>query len=791
MLTNYFKSALRFIKHNKVFAGINLLGLSIALAASFIMLLFVINELSYNRCHKNSKRVYRVLNYYVDFKNTQSGTPYVLATALKDEFPQVEKAVKTRYMRGLSLKLKDQSVIAVNDAIATDSDIFNIFTLPLISGLSSENLLDELNSIVLSRSLAEKVLPGQNPIGQEIVGMVNNTEQLFMVTGVFEDLPQNSTLRTQCLVNSRWTIEPINKIFGITNADVNYSMNFWNTWVLLSKDCNVKTIENQFRAFEVKNISEKPTYQYSLQNLGDVYLGSADVANAGITGNIKNVRLFSAIAFLIVLVAAINYIILSTAVSTGRRLEIGIRKTFGAINRSIKNQLLSESVIMALIVLPVALVLMRIALPYAGKVFQTELSIISSNIGIYISVYLVLTIIIGVVSGLYTSSYLSGLKVMDILKSTSQTGKKKQFFRSILIVLQLVIFCSFVSGTLIIRSQYKYALNKDLGYYNRDILLIDLGRDFKGYSAYINSIKSNPNVIMAGGVMDGLPMQGSMATMYPHFQDKTLKVKVEGLAVDYDFVQTMGIKILEGREFSQDFGSDLKQSVMLNETAVKELGITDPIGKLIGNQTIIGIVKNFNLHSIHSDIPPLIMNMTDKYIQQVAVHYKPGTMAGILPMLEAEWKKAAPDRPFRYTTIEDLNKSIYSSERNLSTIVSIFALFTLLIAAFGLFGLTLFVARSRIKEIGIKKAFGSSGQSIIYSFLKNNLILVIAAALLSVPVTFYVMTRWLNNFAFKVSISWWVFVFSFAVAALVVLATVYFHSYKASRINPADALRHE
>ena len=502
MLTNYLKSALRFIKYNKVFAGINLLGLSIALAASFIMLLFVINELSYDRCHKNSKRVYRVLNYYVDFKNTQAGTPYVLAKALKDEFPQVEKAVKVRYMRGFGLKLKEQSVIVVNDAISTDSDIFDIFTLPLTSGSSTKNLLDEQNSIVLSRTLAEKVFPGQNPVGQEIVGVVNNTEQVFMVRGVFEDLPQNSTLRTQCLLNSKWTLEPINKTFGITNADVNWTMNFWITWVLLSKDCDVKTLENQFRAFEVKNISEKPPYQYSLQNLGDVYLGSADVANAGITGNRNNVRLFSAIAFLIVLVAAINYIILSTAVSTGRRLEIGIRKTFGAINRSIKNQLLSESIIMALIVLPVALILMRIALPYAGKLFQTKLSIISSNIGVYISVYLALTIIIGVVSGLYTSSYLSGLKVIDILKSTSQTGKKKQFFRSILIILQLVIFCSFVSGTLIIRSQYKYALNKDLGYYNRDILLIELGRDFKGYSAYINSIKSNPNVIMAGGVMD-------------------------------------------------------------------------------------------------------------------------------------------------------------------------------------------------------------------------------------------------------------------------------------------------
>jgi putative ABC transport system permease protein len=790
MFKNYLKSAIRFIRHNKVFAGINLIGLSIALAASFIMLLYVINELSYDRYHKNSKRVYRVLNYYVDFKNTMSGTPYVLATALKEEFPQVEKTVRARRISGLRLKV-GENIFTLADVIATNSDIFDIFTLPLIYGSSEKNLLDDLNSIVLSRNQAEKLFSGQDPVGKEIVGSLNNTDQVFMIRGVFEDLPENSTFRAQCLVNSKWTLDPINKSFGITNAEVNWTMNFWITWVLLSNDCNVETLENQFRAFEVKNISEKPSYQYSLQNLRDVYLGSANVANSGIAGNKSNVRLFSAIAFLIVLVAAINYIILSTAVSTGRRLEIGIRKTFGAINRSIKNQLLSESILLALIVMPISLILMKISLPYAGKLFQTRLNIISSNIVVYICVYLALTIIIGVVSGLYTSSYLSRLKVMDIVKSTSHTGKRKQFFRSVLIVLQLVIFCSFVSGTLIIRSQYKYALNKDLGYYNKDILLIELGRDFKGYSAYINSIKSNPDIIMAGGVMDGLPMSGSMSSMYPHFEDKTLKVKVEGLAVDYNFVQTMGIRILEGREFSQDFGADLKQSVMLNESAVKQLGITDPLGKQIGGSTIIGIVKDFNLHSIHSDIPPLIIDMTDKYIEQVAVHYKPGTLPDILPMLEAEWKKAAPGRPFRYTTIEDMIKNIYSSERNLSTIVSIFALFTLLIAAFGLFGLTLFVARSRIKEIGIKKAFGSSEQSIVYSFLVSNLILVLMSALLSVPVTLYFMTKWLYNFAFRTSINWWVFIISFAVAAIVVLLTVFMHSYKASRINPVKALKYE
>jgi putative ABC transport system permease protein len=790
MLKNYFKSAIRFIKHNKVFAAINLLGLSIALAASFIMLLYVINELSYNRHYKNHKRIYKVLNYYVDFKQVMAGTPYVLATALKNEFPQIEKAIRMRYMRGFSLKYKEET-ISVNDAICTDSDIFSIFTLPLVSGSPGKDLLDDLNSIILSHTLAEKVFPGQDPVGKEIIGFINNAEQVFMVKGVFEDIPENSTLRTQCLLNSRWTLDPINLIFGITNADMDWNVNFWNTWILLSKDCDVSAIENQFRAFEVKNISEKPTYQYSLQNLDDVYLGSANVGNAGITGNINNVRLFFAISLVIVIVAAINYIILSTAVSTGRRLEIGIRKTYGAADRSIKNQLLSESVIMAFIVLPVALILMRITLPYAGKLFQTRLSILSSNIVIYIIVYLALTIIIGVVSGLYTSSYLSRLKIIDILKSTLHTGRRKQFLRSILIILQLVIFCSFVSATLIIRSQYNYAINKDPGYNNRDVLLVYLGRDFRGYSAYINSIKSNPNVIMAGGVMVGLPMEGSMSSMIPNVQDNSLKVKVEGLAVDFDFIRTMGIEVLEGREFSRDFGSDLNQSVMLNETAVKELGITDPASTQLEGMTIIGVVKDFNLHSIHAGIPPLMISMTDKYIQQVAVHYKPGTLESILPMLEAEWKKAAPDRPFSYTTMEDMLSNIYSSERNLSTIVSIFALFTLLIAAFGLFGLTLFVARSRTKEIGVRKAFGSSEHLIIYSFLRDNVLLVLLAALLSVPVTLWFMTRWLNNFAFRTAIEWWVFVIAFTIAVIVVLSTVYFHSYKASRINPVNALRYE
>ena len=790
MLKHYIKTALRFLRRNKLYSGINIFGLSLALAASFIILLFVINELSYNHCHRNRKRVFRVTNYYTEFNITQSGTPYVLSKTLKEDFPQVEKAIRTRSVRGFKLKLHDE-YINIRRPIATDSEVFDIFTIPLIGSTLNQNLLEDLNSIVLSRELAELFFPEGDPVGKEIEGLVNDSVQVFIVNGVFENIPRNSTFRAQCFVNSRWTLAPINKTFNITNADVSWTHDFWITWVMLSKAGDATLLEKQFRAFEKKHISENSTYNYGLQKLTDVYLKSDEVANTGIQGNLKNIRLFSAVAFLIVLIAAINYIILSIAVSTGRAKEIGIRKTTGASIKRIRNQLLSESIMLALFVLPIALLMMWAAMSHAEKLFQTDLQIITSNIAIYISVYLVVTVIIGIASGIYASSYLSRLKVLDVLKNTMHFGSKRKFFRSFLIVIQLVIFCSFVSSTLVIRSQYEFAIQKDPGHYVNDVILVNLGRNFQGYSAFMNNIKSNPSVIMAAGVMNGVPMSGYMTYMQPHFQDEEVKVKMEGLAIDYYFLETMGIKILEGRFFSEEYVSDLTHSVILNETAVERLGIEDPVGKQMGERTIIGVVKDFNLHSIHSDIPPLNISMTDKYIHQVAVHFRPGTLDGVLKMLKAEWEKSDRDTPFDYSTIEELIENQYTSEKNLSTILSIAALFTLLIAAFGLFGLTLFVARSRTNEIGIKKVFGSSEQAIVYSFLRSNFILVVIAELLSVPITIYLMTKWLNNFSYRTNIGWWVFVVAMVIGTIVVLSTIFFHSYKASRINPVEALRYE
>lgn len=790
MFKNYLRSSIRFLRNNGVFAGINLFGLSIALAVSFIILLYVVNEFSYDNCHKNRKNVYRVINYYREFKQIMAGTPYVLASTLKSEYPQVIKAANTRSVN-LQINIRDD-VIMPRPAYASGSDIFDIFTLPLIYGTGTEDILDDKNSIVLSREMAERIFPGEDPVGKKLESVINGTDTLLIVKGVFEDVPVNSVFRPQCLVSGEWTLAPINQTFGVTNANVNWTFDFWNTWIKLANGIEPREFEKQFEALGIKYISENPEKEYSLQNLGDVYLKSENIANTGLQGNIKNVRMFSLIALLVVIVAAINYIILSTAVSVTRGKEIGIRKTFGGNNINIRVQLLAESIVHVLLVLPFALILSRLSLPVAGRLFQAQLEIIPANIPFYILIYLSVTILIGVFSGLYTSSYLSRLKVMEIIRNTFRTGHKKQLVRSVLIVIQLVIFCTFVASNLIIRSQYLYAVSKDLGYYNKDILIVSLGRDFKGYSAFINNLKSNPNIIMAAGVMDIIPMRGWMSSMYPHFQEPERKVKVEGLAVDYNFISTMGIQIIEGREFSEEFGSDLKQSVMLNEEAVKELGIEEPVaGKQFYSQNIIGVVKDFNLHSIHTEIPPLLITMTDRYILQVVVHYKSGTMGSILPFIETEWKKAAPDRSFIYFPIEMVIENLYSSEKNLNKIITISAVFSMLIAALGLFGLVLFVSRSRTKEIGIRKVFGSSGEAIIFSFLRSNFILVLIASIASVPVTVYFLEKWLNNFAFRTTISWWIFLLSFLTATFVVLVTVFIHSFRASRTNPVKALRYE
>jgi putative ABC transport system permease protein len=790
MFKNYFKSALRFWKHNKVFASINAMSLSIALAVTFIITLYVVNEYSYDRCHANFKRIFRVLNYYVDYKKSWTETPYVLASALKAEYPQVEKSISVRSVSGLRIKVEDEDFI-VSDAVLTNSEVFDIFTLPIVKKVQQGDLLEDKNSIVISQELARKIFPGKDPIGKGITIRLSDGDRLFLVKGVFRDIPLNSTFKAQCLISNKVFIEEFNKAYNVTDIDKNWTINSVVTWVLLSKNSNAKELEKQFQTFELKNLGQNSHYHYLLQNLAKVYLSSENVGNTRIKGNTKNIRLFITIAFLIILVASTNYIILSTSVSSERSKEIGLRKTFGANNLSIKYQLYTESIIMEIAVMPISILIMWSALPTASKLFETPIQIIPSNILVYILISLALTLFIGILSGIYTSTVLSRLEVSNILKNSIQTGKKKTLLRSSLIVFQIIIFCSFVSSVLIIRSQYQYAIKRDPGHYNSNIIILNLGRNFNGYPALLNDIKANSNVIMAAGCAECLPMQNSAIGTFPHFQDKEVRVQVEAMYVDFNFLETMGIKLVEGRYFAKEFGSDLTQSVILNETAVQKLGIVNPVGQKFAGMTIIGVVKDFNYHSIHTEIPPAFIQLNDEYVWQLVVHYSPGSLKNVRQMLELEWKKFGAGKPFSYKTIEDLITNIYLSENKLSILVAIYAIIAILIAASGLFGLTLFIVRTRTKEIGIKKVFGCSEKSIIYSFLWENFVLVLIAASISIPITLYFMTNWLKNFAYKININWWAFVIPFLIALIIVQLIVFLYSYKVTRINPINTLRYE
>jgi putative ABC transport system permease protein len=787
MIKNYLTTALRFLKRNKLFAGINIMGLSLALAASFVILLYVINELSYNTSFKNRKQIYRVLHNNADIKITDDGAPYILTKHLQDDFPQVKYVAPTHFVTEFSVKMNEE-YISVDRVVGADSDIFNVFDINVRG--QQANILDEPNSIILSKELAQKLFPDQDPIGQNLVAQIDEKDEVLEVKGVFDNFPVNSTFQADCFINVKWTLQQINSRIKERDAETDWRSMYWQTWLLLDKNNSGGSLDEQFRSLEKEVFSDDENYEFSLQNLSDVYFGSQDINSGLPQGNLKNIRIFSAIALLVILIAALNYIILSTAVSTGRSKEIGIRKTNGAGAKSIRRQLLNESLILSILVLPVALFLAWMGKPYAEDLFQTKLLILRSNIVIYVSVYVSLTLLIGLVSGLYTASYLSKLNVISILNNSVRTGKRKSRVRSALIVAQLVIFCIFVSSTLIIYSQYKYALEKDPGYYNEDVLFVDMGWNSQSSKAFINSIKAYPDVLAAGGAIDALPMTSFWAYPMELPGDKSQKVPIELLAVDYNFLEAMGIQVIKGRSF--ELGDD-ENAYILNENAVNELGLTDPVGKKIDvvDGTVIGVVKNFNLHSFHSKIPPLIMIASDDFAQQVAVHYKTGTLESVMPLIKSEWQKIVPNEPMNYKTMDEFLKEVYAEEKNLSVIVSVSAFFALLIASFGLFGLTLFIMKSQTKEIGIKKVCGSSGQGIVLSFLSKNFIMVVIATLLSVPPTIFVMNKWLSNFAFKNDISWWVFVITFVCAAIVALSTVLFHSYRASRINPVEALRYE
>ena len=572
-------------------------------------------------------------------------------------------------------------------------------------------------------------------------------------------------------------------------------MFFWSTYILLPENYDPSQLEDKLPAFDNKYIiDENYNYEFTLQNLSDAYLHSAHLNNNPLReGNLSNIYLFAGIGLLIVLIACANYIILGSALSMQRAKEIGLRKVMGANKGSIRKQILIESILLALLSIPVALILIEVFIPFIEQVFNTGLTYFSSNIIFYIIGFLAIILITALLSGFYIAFYLSSLKTIDILKNKPVSGKNRTSVRKALISFQLIIFMVLIFGVLTVRNQFQYVLNKDPGFNKENLFIIEFNDDkFKGYDEYLNRIRSNPYIVNAAAAMDGPPTYSSISIMVPAFDNPDKEIRLEGMAVSYNFIETFGFEILEGRTFSKEFTTDFTQHAwILNETAVKQLGLYDPIGKTVATGKIIGMVKDFHFHSAHTKIPPLNIELIDKYIHQIAVRIKEDKIPETLNFLEQEWETIAPDQNFRIYSFDKSLKAMYADEERMMKLLFWSSVISILIAVSGLIGTTLFILKSRTREIGIRKVFGSSASSIILSIQKEFGLLVVLAFIIAVPIGVYFMNQWLQNFAYSAGYKWHIFAITGLSALIIVLTAVTLQALKVSNANTIDSLKYE
>lgn len=783
---NYILSSLRFLKRNKLFATINMLGLSIALSVSFIILLYVVNEYSYNASNNNKDKIVQLLFHDLIFNSTNAKTPYVLANHLNQDLPQIDKVARSCTVNDFKIFIQGDYV-NVRRTVGSDSNIFSVFDLTLTGQESS--VLQGMDAIVLSKEYANMLFPGENPIGKMVQAKIYGKAASFIIKAVFDDIPINSTFKADCFVNEKWVLDDINKRNGKDDAFSSWHSTYWDTWLLLSEDYEDESLDQLLdRVVTMAFVGDK-WFKLSAQPFSDLYLRSAAKYGNGVQGNLEHIQLFSAIGLLIVIVATFNYIILSTAVSVRRLKEIGIRKACGSSVFRIRFELLFESLFLSLMVLPFALLFTSVGMPFAERLFKTELIIISSNIPIYIFTYFLLTMIVGLLSGLYTSSYLARLNVVNVFvsKMTFNGGKSK--VKSVLLVFQLGAFCMLLSAAMIVYKQYEYAINKDLGFRNDNILQIDLGHNFKNYSAFIKAVSSFPETISIGGSMGSLPFLGGASWLTNHFSNNT-QVTVESFVVDYGFIETMGFDVLEGRSFNREQIGD-NNTIVINETAARKLGIEHPIGKVIDGYTIIGVVKDFTLHTIYSKIPPMGLFVREKSCSHLAIRYVPGHLKALLSAVKTKWEELAPGNVLKYELIEDRIRHTYSKEKELGEVFAVAAFLAMFIATMGLWGLSMFVSETHTKETGIRKLHGGSTMAIVQPLLRKYFMMLFVAICLATPVTIFGMQKWLSKFSDAIEIDWWIFILTFMFASLIILLTIIYYAYKVYQRNPIEALRYE
>lgn len=795
MFKNLFVIAIRNIAKEKIYSAINILGLTIGITCSMFLLLYILDELSYDRYHSKVDKIYRVVSNIKEPDNafTWAVAQIPLADELRDNYPEVENAVRF-FGTGRNLyKNGDQQFFEEGFYLA-DSTVFDMFDYAFISG-DKNTALDNPFSIVLTESIARKYFGDQDAMGQSLQ---NQDNEEYKVTGIIKDVPQNSHFRFDAL-QSRNSIPDYQGSWGnfgvytYIELPINYDL----SKMYASLDTIVSQKVNPI--FKQVGISIK----YELQPIADIHLHSKIQDEAESGGDISYIYIFGAIACFMIIIACINYMNLATARSTNRAKEVGVRKVMGALKKQLITQFITESVLIALISLLVSLAIIYLLLPSFNDLanksmpfdYILQAPVLLSLVGIIVFV--------GILGGSYPAFYLSSFNPVSVLKGKVSSKGGSVLFRKTLVIAQFSISIFMLISTLIVFDQLDFIRNKDLGFVKERLIRISLSeRELRQREGVlVEKLKQSP-LVESVGMANASPGEG-IGKVLIRVEDSDGKMVDRGVdlfGAGFDFVKTMGMEIVQGRDFSRDVISDTTYAVLVNESMVKRMNWSDPIGRKFEfgsrngpvEKRVVGVVKDYNQNSLYDAIEPLMIVLNDN-LTNVFVRTREGDVRQSLASLESIWNEVNPNFPFEYNFLDQDFDSQYKADEKRGKIFTVFSALTLAIACLGLLGLAAFTTEQRTNEIGVRKVIGASVPSLVVLVTKEFFILVGISMVIAFPIAWYFTDGWLQNFAYRIELTgqWPTFITAAMLAFLITMATVGFHVIRAAVANPVNSLRDE
>ena len=786
MFRNYLKVAWRNLIRNKSFSVLNIVGLSIGLTVFTLIVLWINFELGFDRFHENQERIYEVNNQYAIEGEiwTWNSTPKAMAPAIKKDYPEVDRVSRYYYDTPFLFSVDEKRIKATGTIV--DPDFLHIFSFPLVQG-NIESVLSDVNSVVITETFAQKIFGDKDPIGELV--KIDNADS-FKVTGVLKDLPDNTDFTFEFLV-------PWDYLIQKDWDDNNWGNNSVATYVKLKENVDFNNFSANIKTLRKNYDKGSPDMETLLYPYSRTYLYSEFENGKEIGGRIELIRMFGFIAAIILLIACINFMNLSTARSEKRAKEVGVRKVMGAPKKYLIYQFLGESMLISSIAALLAFVIILLVLPSFSNLVGKELSIDFTSKEFWLSAIGII-LFTGMLAGSYPALYLSAFKPSAVLKGTFHKANTLITPRKVLVVVQFSVAIILITATLIITQQLEKVQDRQLGYAKDNLIYTFIEGDIeKNYGALREELlksgaatsvtKTSSPITESWSNTWGIEWEGK------NENDKTIILR---LMADDAVVKTLGLELLEGRDMDlQKYPTD-STAVILNETSVALMGFEDPIGKIVNDNGkkwhVIGVVKDFVFNSPFQKIEPLVIEGAKGWFN--VVHMKlneANTTANNLATIERVYKNYNPEYPFNYDFVDGEYAKKFSDQQITSKLAGLFTLLTILISCLGLFGLASYMAENRIKEVGIRKVLGASVGTIVTLLSKDFLKLVGISILIAIPVSWYYMSNWLEDFAFRITISWWVFAIAGLLTLVIALITVSFQAVKAARANPVKSLRTE